>query len=95
MSALAPMTAEGAFADSRYKFNMSRDAPGASSSDATSLSAKINAAVNAEVAASEGAREVIVLGPKEMARGVAMIKDMASGQEREVSLKELGGTIDG
>ncbi len=48
-----------------------------------------------KVAASEGAREVIVLGPTEMSRGVAMVKDMASGQEREVSLKELWGRTDG
>ena len=48
-----------------------------------------------KVAATEGAREVITLGPTEMARGVAMVKDMASGQEREVSLKDLEGATDG
>ena len=42
-------------------------------------------------AGTEGAREVIVLGPEEVARGVAVVRDMTSGQEREVSLEELGG----
>jgi histidyl-tRNA synthetase len=48
-----------------------------------------------KVAATEGAREVIVLGPTEIERGVAMVKDMATGQEREVSLRDLGGETDG
>ena len=42
-----------------------------------------------KVAASEGARAVIVLGPSELERGVAVVKDMASGQERDVRLEEL------
>ena len=40
-------------------------------------------------AGSAGAREVIVLGPNEVARECAVLRDMASGEEREVSLKEL------
>jgi histidyl-tRNA synthetase len=36
-----------------------------------------------------GAREVIVLGPDEVARDHAVLRNMASGQEREVSLAEL------
>ena len=44
-----------------------------------------------KAAGSEGAREVIVLAPDEMARGVAMVRDMTSGQEREVALAELEG----
>ncbi len=40
-------------------------------------------------AATEGARSVIVLGPAELERGVAVVKDMASGQERDVRLEEL------
>ena len=40
-------------------------------------------------AGNAGAREVIVLGPDEVARERAVLRDMASGQEREVSLKEL------
>jgi histidyl-tRNA synthetase len=40
-------------------------------------------------AGNAGAREVIVLGPDEVARGCAVLRDMASGEEREVSLKEL------
>jgi histidyl-tRNA synthetase len=40
-------------------------------------------------AGNVGAREVIVLGPDEVARGCAVLRDMTSGAEREVSLKEL------
>jgi len=40
-------------------------------------------------AATEGARSVIVLGPAELERGVVVVKDMASGQERDVRLEEL------
>ena len=40
-------------------------------------------------AATEGARSVIVLGSAELERGVAVVKDMASGQERDVPLEEL------
>ncbi|HEX9885316.1 MAG TPA: histidine--tRNA ligase [Longimicrobiales bacterium] len=40
-------------------------------------------------AGTEGAREVIVLGPEEAARGVAMVRDMESGREREVALDDL------
>ena len=41
-------------------------------------------------AGNAGAREVIVLGPDEVTRGRAMIRNMASGEEREVPLEELG-----
>jgi histidyl-tRNA synthetase len=40
-------------------------------------------------AESEGAREVIVLGPEEMAHGVAKVRDMGTGEEREVALESL------
>ena len=40
-------------------------------------------------AGNAGAREVIVLGPDEVARERAVLRDMASGDEREVLLKEL------
>jgi histidyl-tRNA synthetase len=40
-------------------------------------------------AASEGARWVVILGPDEVGRGVAMVRNMASGSEEEVSLDEL------
>jgi histidyl-tRNA synthetase len=45
-------------------------------------------------AGTMGAREVIVLGPDEVERGVAVVRDMGSGQEREVTLDvlERGGT---
>lgn len=36
-----------------------------------------------------GAREVVVLGPEEVARGRAVLRDMASGEEREVPLEDL------
>lgn len=40
-------------------------------------------------AGNAGAREVIVLGPDEVARGVAVVRDMTSGKERDVPLEEL------
>ena len=40
-------------------------------------------------AGNAGAREVIVLGPDEVARERAVLRDMTSGDEREVLLKEL------
>ncbi len=41
-----------------------------------------------------GASRVLVLGPDELERGVATVREMASGEEREVPLEELmdGGT---
>ena len=36
-----------------------------------------------------GAERAIVLGPDELARGVASVRDMASGDERELSLETL------
>ncbi len=43
-----------------------------------------------KAAENEGAAEVVVLGPEEVARGVAMVRDMRSGTEREVALPALG-----
>ncbi|MGD2121851.1 MAG: histidine--tRNA ligase [Gemmatimonadota bacterium] len=40
-------------------------------------------------ASTEGARWVVILGPDEVERGVAMVRDMASGSETEVSLELL------
>ena len=40
-------------------------------------------------AGNAGARDVIVLGPDEVARGRAVIRNMASGEEREVPVEEL------
>lgn len=40
-------------------------------------------------AGSEGATEVLVLGPDEVSRGVAVIRDMTSGEEREVAVEAL------
>jgi histidyl-tRNA synthetase len=40
-------------------------------------------------AAAEGARWVVILGPEEARKGVAVVRDMESGLERTVSLEEL------
>jgi histidyl-tRNA synthetase len=42
-----------------------------------------------KAAETEGARQVLVLGPEEAARGVAVLRVMATGAEREVPLDEL------
>lgn len=39
-----------------------------------------------KVAAAVGAREVVVLGPDEVENGVVTVRDMSSGEEREVAL---------
>jgi histidyl-tRNA synthetase len=41
-------------------------------------------------ASALGARRTVVLGPDEVAEGVAVVKDMESGQESRVPLAELG-----
>ena len=41
------------------------------------------------MAARQGARRVILLGPDETERGVAVIRDMSGGSQREVSLADL------
>jgi histidyl-tRNA synthetase len=48
-------------------------------------------------AAVEGARWVVVLGPDEVKRGVAVLRDMTSGAEGEVALERLkdGGELGG
>ncbi len=43
-------------------------------------------------AAKEGARTVLVLGPDELERGCVVARDMSTGDEREVTLAELGLT---
>ena len=40
-------------------------------------------------AASHGAEKVILLGPEETARGVAVVRDMATGNQEEVALASL------
>ncbi len=40
-------------------------------------------------AGNAGAREAIVLGPDEVSRGMVMVRDMATGKEREVLLEEF------
>ncbi len=39
---------------------------------------------------SRNARRTVVLGPDEVGRGVAVVRSMGSGEEREVALDELG-----
>jgi histidyl-tRNA synthetase len=39
---------------------------------------------------ARGARQVIVLGPDEVASGVALVREMKTGEERRVRLEELG-----
>jgi histidyl-tRNA synthetase len=40
-------------------------------------------------AASVGARAAIVVGPDEVARGIAVVKDMESGEQTEMPLERL------
>ena len=42
-----------------------------------------------KAAGREGAREVLIVGPDELARGCVMAREMETGREREVSLAEL------
>lgn len=41
-------------------------------------------------ASTEGARWVVILGPDEVERGVAVVRDMDSGMEKEIALQILG-----
>lgn len=43
-----------------------------------------------KAAENEGAREVIILGPDEVGRGVCLLRDMKTGDEREVAIPALG-----
>ena len=43
-----------------------------------------------KAAAREGAREVLIVGPNELARGCVVARNMMSGDEREIELAELG-----
>jgi histidyl-tRNA synthetase len=42
-----------------------------------------------KVAGKEGAREVLIVGPDELARGCVVARDMTSGSEREIELADL------
>jgi len=42
-----------------------------------------------KVAGREGAREVLIVGPDELARGCVVAREMASGREREIPLADL------
>src|SRR5688500_6659976 len=43
-----------------------------------------------KTASALGARRTVVLGPDEVAQGVAVVKDMESGHESRIPLAELG-----
>jgi histidyl-tRNA synthetase len=45
-------------------------------------------------AETEGAREVLVLGPDEVAAGEVVVRDMASGEERRASLESFPEAVD-
>ena len=42
-----------------------------------------------KAATREGAREVLIVGPDELARGCVVARDMATGEEHEVKLGDL------
>jgi histidyl-tRNA synthetase len=42
-----------------------------------------------KAAGREGAREVLIVGPEELARGCVVARDMETGREREIALAEL------
>jgi histidyl-tRNA synthetase len=44
-------------------------------------------------AASLGARTVAIIGPREHAAGVATLRDMTSGDQREVPLNQLAEAL--
>jgi histidyl-tRNA synthetase len=48
-----------------------------------------------DYANSVGARRVVLLGSKELERGVATVKDMQSGEQREVPLGSLASSLEG
>jgi histidyl-tRNA synthetase len=46
-------------------------------------------------AAASGARFAVILGDDELARGEAAVKDLASGEQRNVPLAALAGALGG
>jgi histidyl-tRNA synthetase len=44
-------------------------------------------------AASVGARRTVILGPRERERGIAVVRDMQSGEQIEVRVSELEGSL--
>ena len=46
-----------------------------------------------ERANRSGARAVVILGEAELARGVAQVKDLASGEQQEIALAELAARL--
>jgi histidyl-tRNA synthetase len=46
-----------------------------------------------KVADRSGARSVVVLGPDEVARGVVQVKDLGSGEQREVARSEVAAEL--
>jgi histidyl-tRNA synthetase len=44
-----------------------------------------------KAAAKEGAREALIVGPDELARGHVLARNLTSGEERELALTDLEG----
>jgi histidyl-tRNA synthetase len=42
-----------------------------------------------KAAGKEGAREVLIMGPDELAKGCVVARDMTTGSEREIDLADL------
>ena len=42
-----------------------------------------------KAASREGARTVVLIGPDEVARGVVVVRDMASGEQHETPIGDL------
>jgi len=59
------------------------------SSVSYALKAEQGVAKQLKVAARDGAREALIVGPDELARGCVLARNMESGTEREIALSEL------
>lgn len=59
------------------------------SSVAYALKAELGVTKQLKAADREGAKEVLIVGPDELARGCVVAKNMESGGEREIALSEL------
>ena len=48
---------------------------------------------NLKYAASIGARNVVIIGDKELAKGAATLRDMATGEQKEISMASIAEAI--
>jgi histidyl-tRNA synthetase len=46
-----------------------------------------------EFAGRGGAAATVIVGEDEWSRGVAAVRDMRTGEQREVAIEELGGAL--